>query len=128
MAFQAFGDISMPGMMTRRAIEFRMLRNIRFHLLIQLRVAYVTTLLQGTLGRDVHRCVNFRVTSGTLCQILSVHLVVTGIALGQDLFILHLAGAIDVEFHMALSTAYPVLTTIVSYKVIKVRMAPPTVF
>jgi hypothetical protein len=105
-----------------------MLRYVCFHLLIQLRVAYVTTLLQGTLGRNVHRCVNFSVTSGTLCQILSVHQVVTGIALGQDLFILQLTGAIDVEFHMALSTAYPVLTAIFFYKVIKVRMAPPTVF
>ena len=55
VAFLALGNIAVSCMMTGRAIEFRMLRYIGFHLLIHIRMTDMTSLGQITAGRNIQR-------------------------------------------------------------------------
>jgi hypothetical protein len=50
----------------------------------------------------------------------------TGLTFRQDVFVFYLSGTIDVKCLMALHTVYPMLATLGSYKLVKVRMTAPT--
>jgi hypothetical protein len=126
MALHALRSISVPRMMTGVAIKFRMLRYICLHLLVYLWMAYVTAMLQGAVGRNVEWCVYLRVACGTLGQLGTVNFLVTRRTLWKDVFVFYLIRAIDVKCLMAFHTVYPVFATLGSYKLVKVRMTPPT--
>jgi hypothetical protein len=100
-------------MMTSETIELCMLRDVCLHLLVHLRMAYVTALLQGTVGREVHWSVRL-VTFRALCQTRSVNLPVTGLTFGKDIFIFYPSRAIEMELFVTSLTVYPVFTTVVS--------------
>jgi hypothetical protein len=127
MALQAPGNIPMPCMVTREAIELRVLRNVCLHLLVYLGVAYVTASFQSTVGRDIPGCVGFGVTFGTLYHIGAVNLLVTAFAFRKNIFVFHSSGAIHVELHMALLAVNSVFASIGFDEVINVGMTATTV-
>jgi hypothetical protein len=127
MALHALGNIPMPGMVTREAIELRMLRNVCLHLLVCLRVARRTALLQKTVGRDIQWGVGFGVTSGTFCHVGSMNLLVTVFAFRKNVFVWDFSGTINVELHMALLAVNSVFASLGFDEVIDFGMAAPTV-
>jgi hypothetical protein len=124
MTFHALGDMPVSRVVTRQTVELRVLRDVGLHLLVDLGVAYVTTLLQATVCRQVHRGMGL-MTFGTFCQLGSVDLAVAGLTLRKNIFVFYFSRTIVMECFVTSLTVYSVFAPLILQEVKEVAMTAP---
>jgi hypothetical protein len=124
MAFHALRNMPMPGMVTRDAIQLRVLGDVGLHLLVRLGMTCMTALFQAAVGVQPHRSMRI-VTSRTFFQIRPMGLSVTRVTLRKDIFVGHFSRPIYMIGFVTLRTRHLMLTTVFLEKVEVTGMTAP---